>query len=163
MKQKQDLSAISKTIKNVRKKWGLTAEELAKTVGIDRTYISKIENSNYLPSYDIIRKLSDALHSVELMHTYMNAKYPNASEYYKKIINTKTICQEILSYIEDEQSNKSDAEIINLVIKKHQLTNIDNASELYLRLSNLIKELRQAHKTSFKLTTLIVKHQENKI
>lgn len=48
-----------------RKRLGITAEELAEKVGVDRTYISKIENLNIAPAlpiyYQICKILSISL------------------------------------------------------------------------------------------------------
>jgi DNA-binding XRE family transcriptional regulator len=66
---------IGKIVRAQRKRLGLTAEKLAKEVGIDRTYISKIENYNLLPSAEVIDKISKALHT-NLVEFYVSKKLP---------------------------------------------------------------------------------------
>lgn len=47
-------SSLGRQIRARRKKTGLTIEELARKVGIDRTYITKIERHGFLPSRKVI-------------------------------------------------------------------------------------------------------------
>ena len=58
MDKKQSLGQI---IEDRRKELDITAEALANAIGIDRTYISKIENHNLIPSYDIIISIASEL------------------------------------------------------------------------------------------------------
>lgn len=48
-------------ITQLRKKKGLTQEELALRVGITRAYLSNIENGKYNPSLDVALKISKVL------------------------------------------------------------------------------------------------------
>lgn len=50
-------SAFGKELKRIRKSLKLTAEDLAKRVGINRTYISKIEKQGLLPSENILEEI----------------------------------------------------------------------------------------------------------
>src|ERR1035438_9871742 len=77
MVKKLAKSDFAVLLKRLREKRELTAEELAEKAKIDRTYISKIENKNYLPSYDIAEKICDILKSDQLKRVYMLLKYPN--------------------------------------------------------------------------------------
>ena len=67
---------IGEFIRSQRKAQKLTAEELAKRIGVDRTYISKIEKHNYLPSYSVLAKIAKTLKSNEILERYMSKKYP---------------------------------------------------------------------------------------
>lgn len=49
------------TLKAIRKSRKMTQEELAKKVGVDRTYISNLENGNKKPTDDLLFKLADVL------------------------------------------------------------------------------------------------------
>ena len=51
------MKTIGERIRARRKEVGLTAEELAKLAGIDRTYLSKMERHNVLPSPRIFTKI----------------------------------------------------------------------------------------------------------
>ena len=56
------MTEFSKTIKNSRKEKGLTLEELASKLGVDRSYLSKLENDRVPPpSRDLLEKMSKAL------------------------------------------------------------------------------------------------------
>jgi len=52
---------VGRLIKLKRKKVGLTAEKLADRIGVDRTYISKIENHGLVPSKKILLKITSVL------------------------------------------------------------------------------------------------------
>ena len=53
---------IGKTIKELRKRKGLSQQELAKLTGISQTYISQLEkNADRNPSVEILNKISKAL------------------------------------------------------------------------------------------------------
>ncbi len=49
-------------IRNLRKKWGLSAEELARRAGLTRGTIAKIEGKNGNPTIDTIEALSAVFH-----------------------------------------------------------------------------------------------------
>lgn len=59
---------FGKKIRELRKTNGLTQRQLAELVGVDFTYISKIENDrlDHTPSIKTIRKLAEALNADEL-------------------------------------------------------------------------------------------------
>lgn len=52
---------IGRRIRKIRVERGLTQKELASKVGIDFTYIGKIERGEQLPSLKILLKIADAL------------------------------------------------------------------------------------------------------
>lgn len=56
-KPMKDRQFIGKAIKARRKELKITAEELAKRVGVDRTYISKMERHGYIPSPVVFAKI----------------------------------------------------------------------------------------------------------
>jgi len=73
MENKQTLGGL---LKARRKKLKLTAEELADKAGIDRTYITKIETDDKLPSPVIMEKITNALSDEDLFKAYIKIKYP---------------------------------------------------------------------------------------
>ena len=73
MEDKQTLGGL---LKARRKKLKLTAEELADKAGIDRTYITKIETDDKLPSPVIMEKIANALSDEDLFKAYIKIKYP---------------------------------------------------------------------------------------
>lgn len=52
---------IGRRVRNIRVERGLTQKELASKVGIDFTYIGKIERGEQLPSLKILLKIAEAL------------------------------------------------------------------------------------------------------
>ena len=50
---------LAKKIKNFRKKKGWSQEELAKRININSAHLSRLENGKYLPSIDLLKKLSE--------------------------------------------------------------------------------------------------------
>lgn len=56
-----DYSAVGKRIALLRKKRGMTQEQLAEKSDLSNIYISHIENSRSIPSLETLMKLCDAL------------------------------------------------------------------------------------------------------
>ena len=78
-------------IKNKRKELNITTEELAKRSGVDRTYISKIENHNLLPSARVMHKLSVALGGMDkLQEIYYEEKLRKPLKIPARIKSSKT-------------------------------------------------------------------------
>jgi len=73
METKQILGGLLKARRKILK---LTAEELADKAGIDRTYITKIETDDKLPSPVIMEKIANALGDEDLFKAYIKIKYP---------------------------------------------------------------------------------------
>ena len=57
----QDGEALGKTIRDARKLKKWTLEDTAKAAGIGRSTLSKIENNQTKPSFDVIRRLTQVL------------------------------------------------------------------------------------------------------
>lgn len=53
--------ALGKNIQKIRKKSGLTQEELGYMVGISRAYMGFIEQGRYAPSLEVLEKISKVL------------------------------------------------------------------------------------------------------
>lgn len=72
-------------IKEKRNALGMTAEKLANKVGIDRTYLSKIETQGFLPSPMILKKIIEHLGEIKnnryvsYFRIYEKLKYPSFS------------------------------------------------------------------------------------
>jgi len=73
METEQILGGLLKARRKILK---LTAEELADKAGIDRTYITKIETDDKLPSPVIMEKIANALGDEDLFKAYIKIKYP---------------------------------------------------------------------------------------
>lgn len=70
---------IGRRIKRIRVARGLTQKELASQIGIDFTYIGKIERGEQLPSLKIFIKISDAL-SIPIVYFFQEEAAASATE-----------------------------------------------------------------------------------
>jgi transcriptional regulator with XRE-family HTH domain len=52
---------VSKKIRSIREKNGLTQAELARRVGVSRSYINKIENGEAKPSLALLERIASIL------------------------------------------------------------------------------------------------------
>ena len=80
---------FGKIILSRRREMGLTAEDLAKRVGVNRTYISKIETHNYLPSLSVMRAIAKCLEAPDIFTTYLQRKFPELEAGYPDFMWTK--------------------------------------------------------------------------
>jgi len=65
-------------VRGLRKEKKLTAEKLADKIDVDRTYISKIERKNYLPSTEVYESIQKILgFNEDLNEYYLANKFPN--------------------------------------------------------------------------------------
>lgn len=56
-----ELDAIGRQLKEMRRRQRMTISDLSKQTGVSVSYISKIENGQATPSYDVIKRISDTL------------------------------------------------------------------------------------------------------
>lgn len=59
--EEDDSKALAKSIRDARQAKGWTLEETGRVAGIGRSTLSKIENNQTRPSFEIVRRLSQAL------------------------------------------------------------------------------------------------------
>ena len=78
---------FGEAVKARRKALGLTAEKLADKAGIVRTYISRIERHNILPSPEVFNKIEKALNT-SLSRKYIKEKFPELAKYESHNYNT---------------------------------------------------------------------------
>jgi len=78
--------SLGQLIRARRKKLGLTAEELAKKAGIDRTYLSKIEKHNTLPSPKVLSNI--VVHLNDKPNKYMRLYESLKFRQWKNKVNT---------------------------------------------------------------------------
>lgn len=71
-----NLLELSKTIRELRKKQGMTVEALAKNSGFSKGFISQIENFRITPSLKALMKISAAL-GVSLEELFSGSSQPN--------------------------------------------------------------------------------------
>ena len=65
------LQNIGNNIRQIRKQKNIPQIELAVEVGIDRAYLSEIENGRTNPSINVLYAISDALH-VDIIEIFQN-------------------------------------------------------------------------------------------
>jgi len=53
---------VARNLRRIRQEKGLTQEELAHRVGINRNYVGMIERCENSPTVDVIERISKALH-----------------------------------------------------------------------------------------------------
>lgn len=73
-----DGEALGRMIREARKAKNLTLEETARAAGIGRSTLSKIENNQTRPSFDIIRRLTQTL-ALETPQLFVQAPRSNIS------------------------------------------------------------------------------------
>src|SRR3990172_9251097 len=79
---------IGRRLKRLRLEKGLTQKELAAEVGLDYTYIGKIERGEQLPSLKILLKISEVL-AVPVNHFFQDEALPVVSvAELKRLVNT---------------------------------------------------------------------------
>ena len=61
IEEPEDSSALGRSIRDARRKKGWTLEEAGREAGIGRSTLSKIENNQTRPSFEIIKRLTQAL------------------------------------------------------------------------------------------------------
>lgn len=80
---------FGKRVKELRLQKGLTLRKLAKSVKLNFTYLSKIENGKveYTPSADKIRAIANALHADEIELLKLANKVPPELEHFVDNVN----------------------------------------------------------------------------
>jgi transcriptional regulator with XRE-family HTH domain len=139
---------LGKAIREQRKKIKITAESLAEKIGVDRTYISKIENKGWLPSSKTMQKIASTLKSSDLLRIFSFAKYPEIAKHLAKTYTYGTkhdkptsIAMDIfLASVGDlMESNKSEKEIADFILRK--ILKIENIN-LEKKISKTLKEVK---------------------
>lgn len=75
-------TTFGQQLRDLRKAKSLTQRQLAERVGVDFTYLSKLENDrkDFSPSEDVIRRLADVLGADAAELTLLARKIPSAIE-----------------------------------------------------------------------------------
>lgn len=58
---KELIENVGKNLREFRKETGLSQEQLSNRIGVDRTYVGKIERGKKSPSIKTLKKLADEL------------------------------------------------------------------------------------------------------
>lgn len=153
---------LGSIIKSHRKKLKITTEILAKKVGIDRTYISKIENYNLMPSWEILvaigRELKiDGLHTLYLEQKHPEIIYDRGGKSYKSTVpieedKTTALRNEIFSFISQTTPKHYSTvkTFITNILNKYNPAEITN-EKLIREISLLIKKIAKDYQSYQKL------------
>lgn len=112
---------FGKRLRELRKERGLTLRALAEAVGVDFTYLSKIENgkAGYLPGADTIRALAEALEADPLELLKLADKVPPEMERFASNAHARRFLQRaqeiaspddwdaLLKVLEERQKHRS--------------------------------------------------------
>jgi len=140
MVNKLTKSDFATLLRKLREKRGLTAEGLAKDAKIDRTYISKIENKNCLPSYDVAEKICDILKSDELRRVYMLLKYPNETISLSSGLYEKSLHEAISRMLMEGKSKNQIVDYFVGITGNHDPKIIGKLGSLVDKFENIIIE-----------------------
>lgn len=150
-------------VKRLRKEQKLTGEELAKKVGVVRTYISKIEKHNLLPSIAVVRKLAEVLHSNLIVQQYYSEKFKDIErQYYKTkfkgISKTKYVSKantpegdELFTAIENYVFNEeieSHRDFVIALLKEFKPSEANN-EKIIKEMVSVITSARELYKSSY--------------
>ena len=105
-----EVKPFGEAVRKRRKELNLTAEKLAQKVGVDRTYISKIEKHNLLPSIPIVRKLDKHLKS-DFREIYHKNQFKKLTESNRRFYYTSA---KYLDYVGEETLSDRDRLFMDL-------------------------------------------------
>jgi len=162
MKNKLNFGSL---LRRRRRELQLTAEELSQIAGIDRTYITKIEKHNKLPSLAIMQIICDKLGDEELFKDYLKIKYPTMYAKLEKDAATRET--EFLSRefqeIKEAVKKINNEEITPRELKelKDRITFFGNdVNRSVFRLQKLLGELKKIRRLQSGLRNTL-QHKEN--
>lgn len=110
---------LSEKIKILRKKTGLSQQELSDKIGIHLTHLSRLENDHLQPSLDVIRKLMDIF---EVSADYLLSDDMNS---YEVNINDKSLASKIrLVDTLDEKDREALSHVIESMLTKQRMRKV---------------------------------------
>lgn len=162
MKNKE---AVGSLLRTARRSFHLTTEQLANIAGVDRTYITKIEKHNNLPSLAIMQIICDKLQANELFKKYLKIKYPTRYEKLEKdeVTSEAMYLGREFKQIKEEvgkiKNNETTPEELKK-LKKRILFFGNDVNRSVVRLRRLIGELEKMKKLNPNLKN-ILEQKEN--
>lgn len=122
-------NTFGKYIRTLRKKEGLTLVELSKLSGVSNPYLSQIENDQFKPSPDIIRKLSNGL-KVDYNDLMVLAGYIEEMENVEE--QTKELQKELEMLLKTKNESELELKLFeSLKTQEKLLSAIKTMSDLY--------------------------------
>lgn len=147
--------SLGEKIRLRRKEVGLTAEALAKRVGVDRTYLSKIERHHFLPSPEVFKNIDKILDlGPDFRKRYIQKKYPDFGEVLKAVIeehkaHPEVAEEEMRKFMERDKEMNSRLVAIK-IIKQYNPSQAKNEALI----NRLIKGLKNLQKKESELINL---------
>ena len=136
----EDKQTFGNLLKKLRKEENLTAEELADKAGIDRTYITKIETDDKLPSVAIMEKIAKVLNDEDLFKEYLKIKYPMVYDRIKPFdIFLSAKMSSIVDEIGKDNMTIKDTEELERKIKRYDTI----SKRAKIQLKKITKKLRE--------------------
>lgn len=156
-------SSLGIWVRTRRKELGMTAEELARKSGVDRTYISKIEKHDYYPAPFVFNSIDTALNlGAECRKLYLRKKFPNISP--DKLDNDRLFAKndvhDLLSQWATETDGRGDEEFISRLLREFNPSNVENKKLIqkiiinlhkYRKLTKNIKKIRREERNLLRL------------
>ena len=101
VKDNKEACIIGNKIKQLRKQWGYTQEQLSEKIGIDNKHLSRIETGRSLPTLKIANELTKLFNFnfYDLINNPTNTKIEIPDNYYTQSLN-------ILNSANSEQERK---------------------------------------------------------
>ena len=108
---------LGEKIKTLRKRQGLSQEELSERVEINATHLSRLETGKYQPSIDVLKRLADAL---EVSTDYLLS--PDDEEPAEVHIANRPLAERIrLIDSLDEADQQALVQVIDSMLTKHRM------------------------------------------
>jgi len=151
-----------------RRELNLTTEELANIAGVNRTYITKIERQNKLPSLAIMQIICDKLGDEQLFKNYLKVKYPTRYERLEKDEATREalyldrefrLIQQEVKKIHNEETTPEELK----KLKKRILFFGNDVNRSVAKLQRLIGELEKIKKMHSNLKDTLKQKEKSKL
>ena len=133
-------------LRETRRKKKLTAEKLAKSIGVDRTYISKIERAGYFPSYGVLHKIAKEIGDPHLLELFLIHGVPHGTKTVLEEKSLPSLGYLILLWLETDYTDEAIASIIR---KTYSFSRIPSKKDLL----KAVGEFRSALKSLSAPTT----------
>ena len=122
------INKLGEAIRSRREELKITAEELAKKVGIDRTFVSKIENHGLFPSRLVLARIETALKTTDLFEHYIRQKSPYLEKrFFHSFFSIPPAIRKAFETPEAE-------ELVRFIHRNVEMTNMDFLKRDYERL-----------------------------
>lgn len=163
----ENKGSLGNLLRARRRELKLTTEELANIAGVDRTYITKIEKHDKLPSLAIMQIICDKLGDEELFKNYLKIKYPTRYEKLEKDEATREVSYldrefRLIQQEVEKINNKETTPVELKKLKKRILFFGSDVNRSVARLQKLIGELEKIKKLHSSLKNSLAQKEKSK-